>query len=114
MGKRMEAAKKAEIALMKAVGFSDGSVILHHTLRFTAITLIAIMISSALLMPLMNLIIDPIFGRMGATGKIAYQINAAEIFGLYPVIILTATVTGTLLTALCTKTIKASDTASIE
>lgn len=106
--------EKAEIALMKAVGFSDGAVILHHTLRFTAIALIAIMISSALLMPLMNLIIDPIFGRMGATGKIAYQINAAEIFGLYPVIILTATVTGTLLTALCTKIIKASDTASIE
>lgn len=106
--------EKSEIALMKAIGFSDGSIILHHTLRFIVIALIAIVISSALLMPLMNLIIDPIFGLMGATGKIAYQIDTAEIFGLYPVIILTVTVICTLLTALCTKTIKASDTASIE
>lgn len=103
-----------ETALMKAVGFSNGSVILHHTLRFGITVLTAIVVSSALFLPLTKLIMNPIFGMMGAIGNIDYQINAFEIFGVYPVIIFAVTVLSAALTALYTKTIKASDTASIE
>lgn len=106
--------EKTEIALMKAVGFNSGSVILHHTLRFGITVLTAIVVSSALFLPLTKLIMNPIFGMMGAIGNIDYQINALEIFGVYPAIIFVVTVLSTALTALYTKTIKASDTASIE
>ena len=106
--------ERSEIALLKAVGFDSGSVILYHAMRFGIMVIIAIVTASALLMPLTKLIIDPIFGMMGAIGNIEYQFNALEIFGAYPVIIFCVTVLSAALTALYTKTIKASDTASIE
>ena len=106
--------ERSEIALLKAVGFDSGSVILYHTMRFGITVIIAIVTASALLMPLTKLIIDPIFGMMGAIGNIEYQFNALEIFGAYPVIIFCVTVLSAALTALYTKAIKSSDTASIE
>lgn len=106
--------ERSEIALLKAVGFDSGSVILYHAMRFGITVIIAIVTASALLMPLTKLIIDPLFGMMGAIGKIEYQFNALEIFGAYPVIIFCVTVLSAALTALYTKAIKASDTASIE
>lgn len=108
------AKEKAEIALMKAVGFDSGSVILHHTLRFGITILAALVISAALFRPLNRLLINPLFGIMGANGRIAYQVNAAEIYGCYPLLILGVTVLSAALTALYTKTIRPSDTASIE
>lgn len=106
--------EQSEIALLKAVGFDSGSVILYHAMRFGITVLTGIVAASVLLMPLTKLIMDPIFGMMGAIGKIEYQFNALEIFGAYPVIIFCVTVLSAALTALYTKTIKASDTASIE
>lgn len=106
--------ERSEIALLKAVGFDSGSVILYHAMRFGITVLTGIVAASVLLMPLTKLIIDPIFGMMGAIGNIEYQFNALEIFGAYPVIIFCVTVLSAALTALYTKTIKASDTASIE
>ncbi len=106
--------EKSEIALIKAIGFGNGSVIAHHTIRFGITVFTAIIISSALLLPLTKLIINPIFKMVGAIGNIDYQINALEIFGVYPAIIFAVTVISVALTALYTRTIKASDTASIE
>lgn len=106
--------ERAEIALIKAVGFGHGSVIAHHTMRFGITVLIGIVTASVLLLPLTRLIMDPIFGIMGAIGNIAYQFNIPELFGLYPVIIFCVTVISAALTALYTRTIKPSDTASIE
>ena len=106
--------ERSEIALLKAVGFGSGSVILYHAMRFGITVLTGIVAASVLLMPLTKLIMDPIFGMMGAIGNIEYQFNALEIFGAYPVIIFCVTVLSAALTALYTKTIKASDTASIE
>ncbi len=106
--------ERAETALMKAVGFGSSSVIAHHTMRFGITVLTGIVAASVLLMPLTKLIMDPIFGMMGATGNIEYQFNIPELFGLYPVMIFCVTVLSAALTALYTKTIKASDTASIE
>lgn len=106
--------ERAEIALMKAMGFGNRSVIVHHTTRFGITVLTGIVTASVLLMPLTKLIMDPLFGMMGAIGSIEYQFNILEIFGLYPVIIFCMTVLSAALTALYTRTIKPSDTASIE
>lgn len=106
--------ERAEIALMKAMGFGNRSVIVHHTMWFGITVLTGIVTASVLLMPLTKLIMDPLFGMMGAIGSIEYQFNILEIFGLYPVIIFCMTVLSAALTALYTRTIKPSDTASIE
>lgn len=106
--------EKSEIALMKAIGFRSSSIIAHHTARFFIVSIAASIISIILCKPLTKLIADPIFGIMGAVSGISYEINKIEIFAVYPLVILAATLAGAFLTALYTKTIKASDTSDIE
>ena len=106
--------EKAEIALMKAVGFNNGAVIVHHTIRFAIVAVISSLLAGALCLPLTKLAIDPIMGIMGAVNGVGYEIKAAEIFGLYPLIILSITILAAFMTALYTRTIKSSDTADIE
>ena len=106
--------EKAEIALMKAVGISSGSVILHHTIRFAIVAFLSSLLAGALCLPLTKLTIDPIMGIMGAVNGVGYEIKAAEIFGLYPLIMLAVTILAAFITALYTKSIKSSDTSDIE
>ncbi|MBR4554478.1 MAG: ABC transporter permease [Ruminococcus sp.] len=106
--------EKAEIALMKALGFKDRSIMLHHTVRFIIVGAAAGILSFALCRPLTKLVIDPIFGMMGASEGIEYEIRAGEVFGFYPVLIIAVIAVSAFITALYTKTVKASDTANIE
>ena len=106
--------EKAEIALMKAVGFNNRSVIAHHTLRFATVALISSIIAAVLCLPLTKLAIDPIMGIMGAVGGVEYKIVSAEIFALYPAVIIGITILASFMTALYTNTIRSSDTADIE
>ena len=105
--------EKGEIAIMKAVGFRDGRVILWHVIRFGIVAVVAVILAGILSIPMTHLCITPIFGMMGAT-HIDYVIDPLRIFVMFPGIIVVLTVTVTFFTALYTKTIKASDTASIE
>lgn len=106
--------EKSEIALMKAIGFKNGTVYTHHTARFFIVGIVAYVIASLLCKPFTKLMIDPIFAIMGAVAGISYEIRPIEIFVVYPLVILAATLTGTFLTSLYTKSIKASDTSNIE
>lgn len=106
--------EKAEIALMKAVGFKNGAVPAQHTGRFMISVILAQIIAAALCVPLLRLLIDPIFSSMGASAGIEYQFNALEQFVTYPLIITAAVVISAFLTAIYMRTIKASDTANIE
>lgn len=106
--------EKAEIALMKALGFKDRSIILQHSLRFAICAVFAGILAAALCIPLTALSMNPIFGIMGASNGVKYLIEPAEIFLIYPVIILASAVAGAAFTAIYTKTIKASDTSNIE
>ncbi|MBO6230620.1 MAG: FtsX-like permease family protein [Ruminiclostridium sp.] len=106
--------EKAEIALMKAVGFNNASVIAHHTLRFAIVALISSVISAVLCIPLTKLAIDPIMGIMGAVNGVGYDIRPLEIFVIYPLVILAITILAAFITSLYTKTIRSSDTADIE
>ena len=106
--------EKPEIALMKAVGFNSRSVIAHHTVRFAIVAVFSSLFAAVLCLPLTKLTIDPIMGIMGAVNGVGYEINAAEIFCIYPIIIIAVTMLAAFMTALYTKTIKSSDTADIE
>lgn len=106
--------EKSEIALMKAIGFRNYAVYAHHTARFFIVGIASFIIASLLCNPVTKLIIDPIFSMLGAVAGISYEIRPIEIFVVYPLVILAATLAGTFLTSLYTKSIKASDTSNIE
>lgn len=106
--------EKAEIALMKAIGFSNKSIIWHHTLRFAMVALIASLIASALCLPVTHLAIDPIFGMMGAIAGVSYEIVPLEIFLIYPAILVAVTIISAFFTSIYTNTIKSSDASNIE
>jgi len=106
--------EKSEIALMKAVGIPNSSIIAQHTLRFIIVSVLACIISLAVLMPISNVLMNWVCSMIGDVSGIKCDIDPVEIFVICPAILIGVTVIGSFLTALYTKTIKASDTASIE
>ena len=107
-------AEKSEIALMKALGFSNKSIIGHHTMRFAIVALVASLIAAALCLPVTKLVIDPIFVIMGALNGVSYEIVPVEIFIVYPVILVAVAIIAAFFTSLYTNTIKSSDASNIE
>lgn len=106
--------EKSEIALMKAVGVTDGSIAAQHTRRFVIVSVIACIVSSAVLMPISNVMMNWVGNMVGDVSGLKCDFDPLEIFVICPLILVGVTVIGSYLTALYTKTIKASDTASIE
>lgn len=106
--------EKSEIALMKAVGIDNGSIILQHSLRFVIVSVIACIVSSAVLMPISDVMMNWVGNMVGDVSGLKCDFDPLEIFVICPAILIGVTVIGSFLTALYTKTIKASDTASIE
>lgn len=106
--------EKSEIAMMKAVGISNSSIIAQHTLRFVIVSVIACIVSSAALMPISNVMMNWVGNMVGDVSGLKADFDPLEIFVICPAILIGVTVIGSFLTALYTKTIKASDTASIE
>ena len=105
--------EKNEIAILKAVGFKDRRIILYHMIRFGIASLIAVIFAGMVSIPLTYLTIGPIFQSMGMS-NMTFTINPLSIFVMYPLIVLSATLLVAFITSLITKTIKSSDTASIE
>ncbi len=105
--------EKSQIALLKAIGFRNRTIINWNTLRFGIVALIAAILAAAASIPMTVLCITPIFGMMGAT-KIEFNIDHLQIFLIYPAIIFAVTIISAFLTSLYTRKIKSSDTASIE
>lgn len=106
--------EKSEIALMKAVGVDNGSIVLQHSLKFVIVSVIACIVSSAVLMPISNVMMNWAGNMVGDVSGLKCDFDSLEIFVICPAILIGVTVIGSFLTALYTKTIKASDTASIE
>ena len=105
--------EKNEIALMKAVGFSDSGLSLWHSLRIALVIILSGLISLLISGPLTKLCISPIFAMMGAS-QIELVTNPAENYIFYPVLLLVFTVAADWLTAQCMKKITAADTSNIE
>ena len=105
--------EKNEIAILKAVGFKDRRIILYHMIRFGIAALVAVIFAGMISIPLTYLTIGPIFQSMGMA-NMTFAINPLSIFVMYPLIVLGATLFIAFLTSLITKSIKSSDTASIE
>ncbi len=105
--------EKNEIAIMKAVGFKDSKIVLHHIKRFMYAALIAVVLAVILSIPLTELCITPIFQGMGMK-SMTFEYNFLQIGLIYPLIVLGFTFVSSGLTSLYTRTITSRDTASIE
>ncbi len=105
--------EKSQIAILKAVGFTDGAVIKWQVYRFGLVALISVALAAAVSIPMTKLCITPVFGMMGAT-EIHYNIEPLRIFVMYPGVVLLMTIVMAWITALYTKNILSSDTANIE
>ncbi len=108
------AKEQAEIALMKAIGMRNSKIYAHHTARFCIVAAAAVISAELLGMPITRLCFDPIFRTMGLEIGIEYMQNRVEIYAVFPVIVLAATVVSAFFTSLYTRKIKSSDTANIE
>lgn len=106
--------EKSEIAILKAMGFKEKTIIKWHALRFVLVTIIAAILAILLSYPATYLAITPIFKMMGAYFGIKYEINLIDICLIYPLIILTVSIISAIITALYSNKIKASDASSIE
>ena len=106
--------EKSEIALMKAVGIPNRSIMLQHILRFIIVAIIACVIGSAVVMPISSLLLSQVSSLLGDVQGIDVDYCPVEVFSLCPAILLTVTAIGSFITALNMKRITASDTASIE
>lgn len=114
MEKSFISKEKPEIALMKALGIKNSTIISVHTLRFVIISFTASIIAAAVSTPITKFAVDPIFAMMGAVSGVEYAFKPLETFLIYPVISIAAASLGAFFTALSTHTIKASDTSNIE
>jgi len=106
--------EQSEIAVIKAIGFKTGFVVSWHTIRFIIIGVVSALIAAAVSTPVTSLSVTPIFKMMGASFGISYKISPLEVFVIYPVIVLSATVLCSMLTSLYTRVITASQASSIE
>lgn len=105
--------EKGEIAILKAVGFKDGTIIKWHAFRFLIVGAISVVIAIIVSIPATNLVMTPVFGMLGMK-SVEFEINLLQVCVIYPVIILAVTLGTALITALYTNTVKCLDTASIE
>lgn len=106
--------EKSEIALMKAVGVQSGSMIAQHTLRFVIVAVAACALALIFMMPVSNTLMNFVCSMIGDVEGVKCAVDPLEVFVICPVLIIGVTVIGALLTATYTRTVKASDTASIE
>lgn len=105
--------EKYEIALLKATGFLSSSLIRWQAMRIGLVLSAAAILGSLLSAPLASLIINPIFRQMGAQ-SIDLAIHPAEVYLLYPLIILTVTVSAAVFSAQCLRKIETSEISNNE
>ena len=114
IGHSFIAKERADIAILKAIGFRNSQIVSWQALRFVILCIIATILALVFHMPLMNLAITPIFTGMGASFGIQYEINALEIYCIYPAIFLAATCISAFLTAQYTRIVQTNECSNID
>ena len=105
--------ERGEIAMLKAIGFKNRSVILWQTLRIAIVMIAAALISIALADPIGKLATGGIFQMMGAK-NIIFDTDVFKTCIVYPAIILAATVFSVFLTTLGIRKVNSNEINSVE
>lgn len=105
--------ERGEIAMLKAIGFKNRSIILWQTLRIAIIMIAAVLLSVALADTIGKLSTGGIFQMMGAK-NIIFDMDILKTFVIYPAIVLATTVFSVFLTALSVRKINSNEINSVE
>lgn len=105
--------EKGEIAMLKAIGFSNSSLVAWQSMRIGLVLLISIIIGTTVSAPLSKLTIEPVFRMMGAY-SIQFDIVPIEVYVLYPLAVLISTVLASAIGSLQLRKISAAETSDIE
>lgn len=108
------ARERGEIAILKAMGIGNGTIVWQHVLRFVIVSVASTAIALVLIVPATVLSVNPIFNMMGASYGVEYEIVPMEVYLTYPLIVLSVTVVSAFFTTFYTRTISASESAGIE
>lgn len=113
MAKSFFTKEKGEIAMMKAVGFSNNAIILKQTLRMAIVMIIATIIAVLLADPVGHLAVGGIFQIMGAK-TIIFDVNILQTYIIYPVIVLVCTILSVFIVSQQVRRVSSSEINSIE
>ena len=105
--------ERGEIAMLKAIGFKNRSIILWQTLRIAIIMIAAVLLSVALADTIGKLTTGGIFQMMGAK-NIIFDMDILKTFVIYPAIVLATTVFSVFLTALSVRKVNSNEINSVE
>lgn len=105
--------EKSEIALLKALGFQDGSLILWQSMRIGIVLAVSVLVGTLISSPLSGLVVTPIFRMMGAY-SIGLEIRVIEVYAVFPAVTLGVTVLGALISARGLKRIRPADISNNE
>lgn len=105
--------ERGEIAMLKAIGFGNGSLAVWQALRIGMVLLAASVFAVILSTPLSEVMVTPVFQIMGAQ-SITFEIRPLEVYVLYPLVVFAVTVLAGLGTALQVRNIPASDASDTE
>ncbi len=105
--------ERGEIAMLKAIGFKNRSIILWQTLRIAIVMIGAVLLSIALADPIGKLSTGGIFQMMGAK-NIIFDIDILKTFIICPAIILAATVCSVFVTALGIRKVNSNEINAVE
>lgn len=111
--KTLLAKERGEIAMLKALGFKNRSIIAWQTLRMGIALFIGAIIGLFFSTPFSQLTSGQVFKMMGAM-NIEFKVNVVEVYICYPVLVLTVTVLVSCITAFGVKKISVSETGNIE
>jgi putative ABC transport system permease protein len=105
--------ERGEIAMLKAIGFKNRSIILWQTIRIAIVMIAAVLLSIALADPIGKLTTGGVFKMMGAK-NIIFDMDILKTFVIYPAIVLATTVFSVFLTALSVRKVNSNEINSVE
>ena len=112
MERSFVADEKSQIAILKAVGFRNRSIVKWHVIRFGICAVIAIIAAVILSIPMTYLCITPIFKMMGMV-KVSFDFDVLKLL-VYTGIVLVFTMLMAWITSQAVRRVKSSDTANNE
>lgn len=105
--------EKGEIALLKAIGFKNSSLVAWQSLRIGMVLFLSTLLGAVLSTPLSKFTVEPIFNIMGAK-SIEFEVIPLEVYVIYPLTLLFATVLAAAIGALQLRKISSRETSNIE
>lgn len=105
--------EKGEIGMLKAIGFDNRFLIRWQVLRIGIILVLAVIAGALLSEPVAQISAGKVFEMMGAT-HIDFVVDPLEVYVIYPLLLLAATLTGAFIAMQQIRGISAQETNNVE